>query len=121
MNNAIHVAYTPDKLRFEHEPGKWLEFDIIEAELTLESFTKEDPEAIPTLKKIQEWVQAELSTTLTTTQAWSLWGAIRSAYEAHKKKFTRTLTSAIVSASIPSNSPLLKPSPSNELSPVSEP
>lgn len=121
----IHVAYTPDQFRFEYEPDKFMTFDIIEAELAVERFLvpegDEEVQTADVLQRVQSWISQLHGVELSTTQAWSLWQAVRAAYEAHKKKLFASLTSAIATASTPGDALRAALLASNGNSPESEP
>ena len=100
----IHVAYIPDQFRFEYLPEKTITLDIIDSELMVESFLGDEVKTITVLSSIQSWIKETQEVELSTSAAWSLWQSIRTAYEAHKKKLLHSLSSAIATASTPSNS-----------------
>jgi len=105
----MHVAYVPDLLRFEYSKDAFLDFDIIDSQLKIEAITTEtgsdlkvDVPAVTS--RIQEWIQTDHEVSISVTQAYSLWSAILTAFQTHKKKLVHTLTSASVTASTPSPS-----------------
>ena len=111
-DKPIHIAYVPDKFTFEYIPDKLLTLDIVDSELVIESFIEEEGTTTQkVLSSIQSWIKETHEVELTTSSAWSLWQAVRMAYEAHKKKLLHSLSSAIATASIPSSLPQEESSP----------
>jgi len=104
MNPTIDVTSIPNILRFQLTEEHWLEFDILEAQLTFETLARtatadksKTPEQMTweVLQGIQKFVVDQHGVQLSVTQANTLQVAIRAAFAQHKKKLETTLHSLI--------------------------